>query len=177
MELALLLVEPARRPEVGQPELAAVALMPLRRTSSVPRCSISEARRLRNRSLRVRAVLLLELLPLLGLGGVDEIEHVLGDQAERAVVVLRRAGEVAAGGEVARRPSRTATRSPGAASGPPARSAASMVASKFFSEMSTMGILSLMCAYHPLGLVIVPCTSRRAGGNWLAASALSWISR
>jgi hypothetical protein len=28
-----------------------------------------------------------------------------------------------------------------------------------------------------LGFVIVPCASRRIAGNWLATSALSWMSR
>ena len=103
VELAIRLVQPAGRPEVGELEFAAVALDPL--PQDVQRAALLDlgGEPLQQPVARVRAVQLLELLPFLGLGGVDEGQGVLGDQAEGAIVLLRRPPQVAAGGEVARR--------------------------------------------------------------------------
>ena len=103
VEFAIRLVQPAGRAEVGELELAAVALDPL--PQDVQRAALLDlgGEPLEQPVARVRAVQLLELLPFLGLGGVNERQHVLGDQAEGAVVLLRRAPQIAARDKVTRR--------------------------------------------------------------------------
>ena len=68
MELAIRLVQPAGRPEVGELELTAVALDRL--AEDVQRAALLDLRRepLEEPVARVRAVELLELLSFLGLG-------------------------------------------------------------------------------------------------------------
>ena len=96
-----LLVEPARGTEVGEPELAARVLDAVAQhvERAAPLDLGGEA--LQELLLHRRAVVLLELLPLLRLRGEDEVHHVARQQAERAVVVLRLALAVAARRRVA----------------------------------------------------------------------------
>ena len=95
-----LLVQPARRPEVREPELAAGVLDAVAQHVERPppgdlaREPAEEAR------LDVGPVVLLQLLPLLRLGGQKEVDDVGREQAQPAVVVLRPALAVAAGQRV-----------------------------------------------------------------------------
>ena len=90
------LVEPARRAEVRQPELAARVLNPVSQHVERPppgdlaRQPPEEAR------LHVGSVVLLQLLPLLRLGGQEEVMNVGPNEAEPTVVVLRMTSSVAA---------------------------------------------------------------------------------
>ena len=134
-----LAAEAARGPEVREPELAARVLDAVAQhvEGAAPGDLAGEPRE--EARLHVGAVVLPELLPLLGLGGEEEVDDVGRDLAEGAVVVLRPAPVVAARGRVVAecgRGSRTAATSPGQASGPWRSSAHSMAASKARSEMS-----------------------------------------
>src|SRR5690606_24646221 len=92
-----LLVEPARRAEVGEPELAARVLDAVAQHVERP-ASLDLGGEPPDELLPYcRAVVLLELLPFLGLRGEDEVQHVARQQAERAVVVLGLALAVTAG--------------------------------------------------------------------------------
>src|SRR5205814_9307484 len=96
MEPPRLLVEPACRAEVREPELAARVLdagaQHVERTA--PLDLGREA--LQELLLHRRAVVLLQPLPLLRLRGEDEVHHVPPEQAERTVVVLGAAFAVTA---------------------------------------------------------------------------------
>ena len=91
-----LFVEAARGAEVREPELAARVLDAVAQdvegaaAGDLAREAGEEAR------LDVGAVVLLELAPLLGLGGEEEVDDIGRDQAERTVVVVRAAPVVAA---------------------------------------------------------------------------------
>ena len=91
-----LLVEPARGPEVRELELAARVLDAVAQhverppPADLPRQPAEEAR------LHLRPVVLLEPLPLLRLGGEEEVDHIGREQAQPAVVVLRPTPVVAA---------------------------------------------------------------------------------
>src|SRR5712692_5758075 len=90
-----LLVEPASWTEVGELELAARVLdaVPQHVERAAPLDLGGEA--LEELLLDRRAVVLLELLPLLGLRGENEVHHVARQEAERAVVLLGTALAVA----------------------------------------------------------------------------------
>ena len=79
-----------------QPE----SLTPLRSTSRAPRRVNLAGEAGEEAGPHVGPVVLLELLPLLGLGGEEEVDDPGGDEAERAVVVLRPPPVVAAGRRV-----------------------------------------------------------------------------
>ena len=96
MQPPRLLVEPARGPEVGEPELAARILDAAAQHVERPAPLDLGGEALEELFLHCRAVVLCELLPFLRLRGEDEVHHVAGQQAERAVVVLRLALAVAA---------------------------------------------------------------------------------
>ena len=83
------LVEPARRPEVRQPELAARVLDAV--SQHVERSPPGDLARqpAQEALLHVSPVVLLELLPLLRLGGHEEVKNVGPNEAEPTVVVLR----------------------------------------------------------------------------------------
>ena len=91
-----LFVEPARGPEVRESELAARVLDAVAQHVEGPAPGDLAREPAEEPGLDVGAVVLSELLPLLGLGGQEEVDDVRGEQAERAVVVLRPAHEVAA---------------------------------------------------------------------------------
>ena len=81
------IIEPGRRFEIRQPEFAAVRLDAL--AQDVERAVFVNLRgqALQQHRLGIGRVLGSHLLPLLGLRGVDEIQHVLRDQAEFPVIV------------------------------------------------------------------------------------------
>ena len=97
VEALELLVEAGRRPEEGEPELAAGVLDPAPQhvegaaTLDLARQALQEA------ALDLAAVVLPEPLPGLGLGGEDEVDDVSGDEAEVAMVVAGGAAAVATG--------------------------------------------------------------------------------
>jgi hypothetical protein len=93
---ARVLVEAARRPEVREAELAAGILETV--AQHVERAAPPDlgGQALEELLPHRRTVMLLELLPLPGLGGEDEVHHVARQQAERAVVLLRATLAVAA---------------------------------------------------------------------------------
>ncbi len=141
-----LLVEPARRPEVGEPELTARVLDAVAQhverspPGNLAREPAEKAR------LHVCPVVLTELLPLLGLSCQEEVDDVGRDQAERAVVVFRPALVVATYGFVAEPRSRPPHRCQifRARVGPVPQQAHSIASSKARSEIS--GLITL-----PLG--------------------------
>ena len=90
------LVKPARWPEVGQPEPAAHVLHAVAQHVERPPPADLAREPPQEARLHLRTVVLLQPLPLLRLGGQQEVEHVARNQAEPAVVVLRPAPEVAA---------------------------------------------------------------------------------
>ena len=96
-----LLVEPARRPEVRKPELAARILDAVSQHVERPAPGDLAREPAQEAWLHVSAVVLFELRPLFRLGGEEEVEDVGGDQAEPAVVVRRLALVIAAGQWVA----------------------------------------------------------------------------
>ena len=90
-----LLVEPARRAEVREPEPAAHVLeTPPEDLERAPPLDLGR-KALQEPLPHLGAVVLREPLPLLRLGGLHEVEDVTGKKAERAVVVLRPAPTVA----------------------------------------------------------------------------------
>ena len=91
------LVEAAGRTEVRQSEFAAGVpdAVPQHVQRAAPLDLAGQP--LEEALLDLGPVVLLEPLPRLRLGGEDEVEDVARDQAPRAVVVVRRAAEVAAG--------------------------------------------------------------------------------
>ena len=89
------LVQAGGGPEEGKLELAPGVLDPLAENVEGAPLADLGGEPLEETGLHVGAVLLLELLPLLGLGGVEEVQHHVGVQAERAVVVVGLAFAVA----------------------------------------------------------------------------------
>ena len=140
MKTAGLLVEAARRAEVGEVELAARVLDALAEDvqGAAPVEFAGEA--VQEALADIGAVVLLEAVPGAWLGRYEEVDDVAGDEAEVAVVVgVGGAAVVAAGGEAVAvwgaggswaRPSRS-----GQASGPQRRRAHSMASSKARSEV------------------------------------------
>ena len=90
-----LLVEPARWPEVRQPELAARVLDAVSQHVECPPPTDLAREPAEEARLHVSPVVLLELLPFHRLGGQEEIDDVGWNQAEPPVVVLRSALAVA----------------------------------------------------------------------------------
>ena len=79
MQPLRLLVEAARRPEVGEPELTARVLEAVAKhvERAAPLDLAAEARQ--EALFHLLAVVLAKLLPLPGLGGEDEVDDVLGE--------------------------------------------------------------------------------------------------
>ena len=95
-----LLVEAARRAEVGQLELAAGILDALAEHIEGAASFDFSGEAAEEPLPDIGAVVLFEAVPGFGLGGHQEVDDVAGDEAEVAVVVgLRGASAVAAGGE------------------------------------------------------------------------------
>ena len=91
-----LLVEPARRPEVRQPEAAARVLDAVAQHVERPPPADLAREPAQEARLHVGPVVLPELLPLLRLGGQQEVDNVGRHQAQPAVIVFRLALAVAA---------------------------------------------------------------------------------
>ena len=104
MEPLRLLVEPARRAEVGELELAAGILDAV--AQHVERAAPLDlgGKALEELLAHRRAVMLLELLPFLGLRCENEIDDVARQETECAVVVLGMALAITAGMHIAVRP-------------------------------------------------------------------------
>jgi hypothetical protein len=101
IELAQLLVQPTRRPEVGELELAPRIFDPVAENIEGP-ASLDLVRQTPQESLfHVLPVVLLQPPPLLRLRGEDEVEHILWDQAEVLVVICARPAVIAARDELA----------------------------------------------------------------------------
>jgi hypothetical protein len=81
-------VESRRRAKVRQPERAARVLDALAEDIEGAAFGDFRGEPMQEAGLHVRAVLLLELLPFLRLGGVDEVQDRIRVEAEGAVVVL-----------------------------------------------------------------------------------------
>ncbi len=94
-------VKPARRPEIGQLELAARVLEAV--PEDVERAAPLDLAGESPEELLLDGcpVVLLELFPFLGLGRQDEIDDVARQEAERRVVLLGRALAKTAGRELA----------------------------------------------------------------------------
>ena len=101
MEPSDLLVEAARRPEVGEPERNARFLEARAEDGEGAVSTYLGGKALEELGLRRIAVLGLIPSPFLGLGGEDEIVGIPRDEAELPVVILRLSLLIAARGRLA----------------------------------------------------------------------------